>query len=78
MGEDAGGALELDALTDAVGDLVGVDGDLVGEVDDRLDDHLGAGDGEPVADGVGGEGLVVVLDPGEVEAELAGVGVDLG
>jgi hypothetical protein len=48
------------------------------QVHHGLDGDLGAGDGEPFADGVGGEGLVVVLEAGEVEAELPGVGVDLG
>ena len=48
------------------------------QVHHGLDGDLGAGDGEPFADGVGGEGVVVVLEAGEVEAELPGVGVDLG
>ncbi|CAM3875203.1 hypothetical protein NOMA109596_14855 [Nocardioides marinus] len=78
MREDAGRALELDPGGDAVGDLVAVDGDLVGQVDDRLHDHLGAGNGEPFADGVGGEGLVVVLEAGEVEGEVAAAEVAQG
>jgi len=58
-------------FAEPVGDLVGVDLDVLGEVDHRLDGDVGVGAGAPGADLLGGEALAGVLQPRQVERSAA-------
>jgi hypothetical protein len=66
-GEDAGEVADLGLLREAFGDLIGVDVDVLVEVDDGFDDNRGVGTGAPRADLVGGDAAALILDPGQFQ-----------
>ena len=67
-GEDAGDCPEGDGFGDPVGDFVGLDRDVLGEVDDGFDGDLQVGAADPVADGLGADGSAGVLHPPDLGA----------
>ena len=66
-GEHAGAGAQDGLFAETVGDLIALDAQVVVEVDDWFHDHLGVGVGAPGPDLVGGDALVVVLHPGQVQ-----------
>ncbi len=74
VGEAVGGAAKVDAFREGAGVLVGVDGDLVGEVDDGLDRDVGVA--EPLGD-LAGQDSPDVLDAGDTVVLADGVLVEV-
>ncbi|MGA9747270.1 MAG: hypothetical protein WBQ50_07450, partial [Nocardioides sp.] len=64
-GKDAGGAAEAELFVEPVGDLVGIDGQVVLEVDHGLEGHVGVG--QEVA-GLAEGDRADVLPPGDAMA----------
>ena len=64
-GEDTGHVAQVDLVLQPGAGLVGVDLEVLGQVDDRLDGELGVGVAAPVPDLGGGHRPRSLLEPGQ-------------